>query len=163
CGSIAHADPSSEMPLCLATLGGEVVLRSARGARVLKADDFQHGVLETACAPDELIEAVRLPIVETGTGCAFDEFGLRQGDFAIVAVAVVAGADAITIGVGGMADRPEVRTWPILDGDALDDALNDFAWELRGGDDQHASARYRRDLVRTLGRRTVEGALSCRV
>ena len=35
CGSIAHADPSSEIPLSLAVLDGEVVLRSQRGIRVL--------------------------------------------------------------------------------------------------------------------------------
>src|SRR6266566_5138328 len=53
CGSIAHADPSSEIPLVLATLGGEVVLRSHRGARVLAAADFQRGALTTAREPDE--------------------------------------------------------------------------------------------------------------
>src|SRR5260221_5858535 len=61
CGSIAHADPSSEIPLVLATLDGEVVLRSHRGARVLAAADFQRGTLTTARAPDELIMAVGFP------------------------------------------------------------------------------------------------------
>ncbi len=51
CGSLAHADPSSELPLCLATLGGSVVLRTARGTRVLGAGDFQTGLLSTARAP----------------------------------------------------------------------------------------------------------------
>ena len=61
CGSIAHADPSSEIPLTLATLGGEVVLRSRRGTRTLAAADFQRGMLQTAREPDELITAVRFP------------------------------------------------------------------------------------------------------
>src|ERR1700683_4603882 len=55
CGSIAHADPSSELPLTLAVLGGTVVLRSARGERVLAAADFQKDMLTTARADDELI------------------------------------------------------------------------------------------------------------
>ena len=62
CGSIAHADPSSEIPLSLAMLEGEVVLRSARGTRVLAADDFQLDMLTTAREPDELITAVRFPV-----------------------------------------------------------------------------------------------------
>ncbi|MGB6284781.1 MAG: FAD binding domain-containing protein, partial [Xanthobacteraceae bacterium] len=45
CGSIAHADPSSELPLALAVLGGEIVLKSLRGERVLAAKDFQKDML----------------------------------------------------------------------------------------------------------------------
>ncbi len=61
CGSVAHADPASEIPLALAVLDGEVVLRSKRGTRVLPAGEFQQGMLATARAPDELITAVRFP------------------------------------------------------------------------------------------------------
>jgi 2-furoyl-CoA dehydrogenase FAD binding subunit len=52
-----------------------------------------------------------------------------------------------------------VRDWPRLDGSALDDALNEFAWELRARDDMHATARYRRDLVRAIGRDLVREVL----
>src|SRR5581483_3095334 len=62
CGSIAHADPSSEIPLSLATLEGEVVLRSSRGERIVQAKDFQLDMLTTARGPDELIVAVRFPV-----------------------------------------------------------------------------------------------------
>ena len=57
-----------------------------------------------------------------------------------------------------MADRPAVMEWDMLDGAGLDDALNAFAWELGGYDDLHASAKYRRQLVRRLGRRVIEEA-----
>src|SRR5205823_11089269 len=63
CGSIAHADPSSEIPLALAVLEGEVVLRSARGERVLAVDRFQRDMLTTACEADELVTAVRFPVM----------------------------------------------------------------------------------------------------
>jgi 2-furoyl-CoA dehydrogenase FAD binding subunit len=129
---------------------------------VVEADAFQQGVLETARAPDELVTAVRWPLAEPGAGYAFEELGMRHGDFAIVAVAAIARAGSVTVGVGGVADRPEVRTWPALEGGALDDALNDFSWALGGHDDQHATARYRRELVRRLGRRAVEKAMACR-
>ncbi|MDP6706533.1 MAG: FAD binding domain-containing protein [Alphaproteobacteria bacterium] len=162
CGSIAHADPSSELPLCLATLGGDVVLRSARGERVLGADAFQTGMLATARADDEMVTAVRLPLRQPGDGHAFDEMALRRGDFAVTSVAAVANGEAVRLGVGGVADRPTLRNWDGLADDAIDDALNAFAWELGGQDDIHASARYRRELVRRLGRRVIEEARSCR-
>ena len=162
CGSIAHADPSSELPLCLAALDGEVVLRSSRGTRVLTASDFQQDVLTTACEPDEMIVSVRLPLHEPGDGCAFTEFGIRHGDFAIVAVAVLASATRLRVGIGGCSDRPHVVEFPPLSGDALAHEMNALAWSLPFDDDHHASARYRRDLVRILGQKTVEAAIRCR-
>ena len=162
CGSLAFADPSAELPLCLAVLGGEVVLRSRRGSRTLPAAAFQTGLLSTACLPDEMVVAARFPVAEAGTGYAFTEFARRHGDFATVALAATAGAGGLRVGVGGVADRPVVRDWPALSGAALDDALNALAWSLDAVDDVHASARYRRELVRRLGRKTVLEALACR-
>ena len=97
CGSVAFADPSAELPLCLATLGGEVVLRS----RTVHTDAARSRV------PDR--DAVdRLPrgrdggggalphAAEPGAGHAFTEFARRHGDFAIVAVAAIARANGIS-------------------------------------------------------------------
>ena len=162
CGSIAHADPSAELPLCLATLGGEVVLRSASARRTVAADRFFNGILSTACRADELIEEVRFPLRRQGAGQAFRELGLRHGDFAVCAVAVVAEGERLRIGVGGVADRPIVRELSALANDALDDALNELAWDLDAADDTHATAAYRRRLVRSLGRQAIEEARSCR-
>src|ERR1700685_2310626 len=86
CGSIAHADPSSEIPLALAVLGGEVVLRSKqRGERVLGANEFQKDMLTTARDPDELIVAVRFPVM-AGQGAAFQGVARRHGGLAIISV-----------------------------------------------------------------------------
>lgn len=155
CGSVAHADPSAELPLCLATLDGEVVLRSKRGRRTLKARAFFTGMLQTARAAGELIEEVRFPQRRDGERHGFTEVSMRHGDFAIVALAAVVSADGICLGVGGVADRPTVAHWPRLDGAALDDALNQLAWELGAQDDTHATAVYRRHLVRMLGRELI--------
>jgi 2-furoyl-CoA dehydrogenase FAD binding subunit len=99
-GSVAHADPSAELPLVLTALRGEVCLRSQRGARRLAADDFFTGMLLTARADDELIEAVRFPVAQTGQGFGFEEFGIRHGDFALCAVAAVADARNLRVAVG---------------------------------------------------------------
>ena len=162
CGSIAFADPSAELPLCLATLGGEVVLRSRTGTRTLPAAEFQTGMLSTACREDEMVAAVRFPAAEPGAGFAFTEFARRHGDFAVVAIAAIARANGIGIGVGGVAEQPVIEEWPLLSGSALDDALNALAWSLDAADDVHASARYRRELVRRLGKQTVQAALEAR-
>ena len=157
CGSIAHADPASEIPLALALLGGQVMLRSQKGARILSASEFQQGMLLTARAPDELITAVRFPIVNVRV--AFREVSRRHGDFAIVAIAAAAeNRESIRIGIAGMADRPAVRSLQADGAASLQHAIERLAWELEGYDDIHASARMRRDLLRGLGPIVVEEA-----
>jgi 2-furoyl-CoA dehydrogenase FAD binding subunit len=143
-------------------LGGDVVLRSTRAKRVVAAADFVLGMLTTARRPDEMIEAVRFPLRRPGDGYAFREVGLRHGDFALCAIAAVARGEQIRVAVGGVGDRPVARDLGALDGEAIDDALNELAWELGAGSDAHATAAYRRGLVRTLGRQAIEEARSCR-
>lgn len=146
CGSIAHADPSSELPLALAMLDGEVVLQSRRGTRQLKASAFQTGVLSTAREPDELITAVRFPLDRSKTA-AFREVSRRQGDFAIVAVgAYKLNANTVRLGIGGAADRPFVTE--ITTGHSVADQIEQIVWNLGGYEDIHATPHLRRDLVR---------------
>jgi 2-furoyl-CoA dehydrogenase FAD binding subunit len=157
CGSVAHADPSAELPLCLAVLEGEVVLRSrAGGRRTLRAEEFFRGALATASQATEIVEEVRFPLARKGERHGFVEVAMRYGDFAIVALAAVVSAAEIRIGVGGVADRPCVQRWPPLADDELDGELNRLAWDLGARNDQHASATYRRHLVRTLGKRLIQ-------
>jgi 2-furoyl-CoA dehydrogenase FAD binding subunit len=158
CGSIAHADPSAELPLVLCALNGEVELVSAKGSRHVHASDFFTGMLSTCRRPEEFIRRVKFPRAKAGQAFGFREFGLRHGDFAACAVAVVATRDRIRIAVGGVADKPAIREWPLLTGTALDDALNDLAWDLNARSDPQVSAAMRRHLVRRLGRQAVDAA-----
>jgi 2-furoyl-CoA dehydrogenase FAD binding subunit len=162
CGSVAHADPSAEIPLVLVALGGQIELSSGRGQRRVAAADFFTGLMSTARSDDELIEAVIVPQRRPGHGYAFREFGRRHGDFAIAACAAVAHPHGVRLAVGGVADRPAAFDYPDLTGDALDDALDALAWDLEARDDLHATARFRRDLVRRLGRAAIEEAQRCR-
>ncbi|WP_298261214.1 FAD binding domain-containing protein [Bradyrhizobium sp.] len=158
CGSIAHADPSAELPLVLSALGGEVHLRSTKKRRRVPAGEFFAGMMVTARADDELIEAISLPANQRA--CAFREVARRHGDFAIVACAAVATDKGVRLAIGGVADMPVTREFPRLESGALDDVLNTFAYELDARDDVHASARYRRDLVRLLGAELIREVLS---
>jgi 2-furoyl-CoA dehydrogenase FAD binding subunit len=162
CGSVAHADPSAEIPLALVALGGAIELSSRHRRRRVPAEAFFTGMMATAREDDELIEAVHIPTRRPGQGMAFREFGRRHGDFAIVACAAVADGKAARLAVGGVADRPVARDLGEVDGAALDDVLDLFAWDLEARDDLHATASYRRALVRRLGRTVVEEARSCR-
>jgi 2-furoyl-CoA dehydrogenase FAD binding subunit len=158
CGSVALADPSAELPLCLLALRGEITLSSRAGKRNVKASEFFTGIMSTARNDDELIEAVSFPCKQPGTGYAFREFARRHGDFAIVASAAIVSEKNVRLAVGGVADRPVVRDFH----EASDDALAAFADELDARDDLHATADYRRMLVRNLGLQTIAEARACR-
>jgi 2-furoyl-CoA dehydrogenase FAD binding subunit len=161
CGSVAHADPSAELPLLLVALGGSVTLTSQRRRRALPAEKFFLGLMSTARRQDEVIAAVSFPTARPGHGYAFREFSRRHGDFAIVACAAVVTRHSTRLAVGGVADRPVARDWGNVAGDALDGALDELADELDAREDLHATASFRRDLVRHLGRATITEARLC--
>ena len=162
CGSIAHADPSAELPLVLVALGGDVHLRSRRRVRRIPAEAFFTGMMATSRGDDEIVEAVSLPARRSGAGYAFREVARRHGDFAIIACAAVVDQSNARLAIGGVADRAVARNLPAPDAKELTEALDDFAWDLDARDDLHATARYRRELVRRLGREVIEEAAQCR-
>ena len=100
--------------------------------------------------------STRCPVERPEQRFSFTEIARRHGDFAIVAIASYCDGKTTRIGVGGVADTPAVREWPRLEPDQIDDVLNELAWDLGGYDDIHASARYRRELIRKLGRDQIE-------
>jgi carbon-monoxide dehydrogenase medium subunit len=93
CGSLAHADPASELPAVLLALGGHVVARSTRGERVIQADRLFQGVMETALAPDELLVEAWFP--PSHDPFAIVEESRRHGDFALAGV--VRAADRLAL------------------------------------------------------------------
>ena len=84
CGSVAHADPSAEIPFALLALRGGIELSSQKELRRVPAEEFFTGLMSTTRSDDELIEAVEVPCRTPGDGYAFREFARRQSDFAIV-------------------------------------------------------------------------------
>ena len=96
CGSVAHADPASELPAVLLVLGGHVLARSVRGERLIAAEQLFKGVFETALAPDELLVEAWFP--EVVDKHAILEESRRHGDFALAGV-VRAGENLALFGV----------------------------------------------------------------
>jgi CO/xanthine dehydrogenase FAD-binding subunit len=86
-GNLAHADPASEMPAIVLTLGGRLRAQSAKGERWIDARDFFVGALTTALEVDEMLTEIELPVAPPGSGACFLELSRRRGDFAIIGVA----------------------------------------------------------------------------
>jgi aerobic carbon-monoxide dehydrogenase medium subunit len=135
CGSLAHADPASELPAVMLALGGQVVARSVRGERVIPAEALFQGVMETALAPDELMTEAWFPASSGRFGVV--EESRRHGDFAL-AGAVRAGDRLVLFGVAAT---------PVL-ADPKDPTLG-----LRPSGDLEASSEFRLHLVRVLTER----------
>jgi len=163
-GSVAHADPSAEIPLTLATLGGEVELRSKRKARRVPAVDFFRSALVTARQPDELVTKLYWPAASPTMRTAFVEFSVREGDFAIVAVACVLdeGSGRLRLGFGGCGETPQIVARDglgLFEAQTIDDVLAEAAASLDYRSDLLATAAYRRQLALVLGRQAVTQAL----
>jgi CO/xanthine dehydrogenase FAD-binding subunit len=92
-GNLAHADPASEMPAIVLTMGGRLRARSVKGERWIDASDFFVGALTTALEPDEMLMEVELPIAAPHSGACFLEMSRRRGDFAIIGVACIVRVD----------------------------------------------------------------------
>ncbi|MFN2643657.1 MAG: xanthine dehydrogenase family protein subunit M [Burkholderiales bacterium] len=167
-GSIAHADPASEWCVIVRLLEAEIVARSRRGERRLKAAEYFHGTFATALEADEVITEVRLPVLDASWRVGFYEFSRRAGDFAIAmtAVALRTSGSKITearIAIGGVEDRP-TRCPPaeavLAQGGSPADAAKALAAMVKPMEDIHADAAYRKDLVRATTQRALEQALA---
>jgi 2-furoyl-CoA dehydrogenase FAD binding subunit len=154
-GSLVHADAAAELPVVLTLLGGSLEVEGPGGRRTIAADDLYVGPLESSVGHDEIAVSAFFPALAEGAGVAFDEVARRQGDYALVGAAALVDGDTTKVGYLSVADMPTVVD---LSG-VPDDRLGDVALEqLDPGDDIHASADYRAQLVRVLTARVVRSA-----
>jgi len=168
-GSIAHADPSAEISLVLATLAGEVELTSRRGRRRMSAQQFFQSALVTARRPDELVTSLRWPTGRPRQRFAFTEFAVRSGDYAIVAVACAidlnedGAARTVRLGFGGASEVPQIIDVPDLnkrlDAKLIQTIALDAAARIQCRGDLLGSAAYRRQLAGVLASRAIAAAL----
>ena len=169
-GSLAHNDPAAELPAVMLALNAEISAQAPQGQRTIPAGDFFAGTMETSLAPDELLTEIRVPALPEGTGWGFQEAARRQGDFALVAVAILlrptgSGQIDARVVVTGTGDGPvRMRSAEAVlaergaDGDACEAAGNAAAEACEAADDPHAPAWYRQKLVAALTRRACRDA-----
>jgi aerobic carbon-monoxide dehydrogenase medium subunit len=160
-GSVAHADPASDMPSVLVALDAEMVVRGPGGVRSVGAGDFFKGLFEPDLAADEVLTEIRVPTT-TGRGWSYLKFHRRAQDWALVGVAALAQNGAgPTVALTNMSDRP-VRATGVeeeLAGGADPAAASQRAAEgTSPPSDAFASAEYRLELVKVLVRRAIEEA-----
>jgi carbon-monoxide dehydrogenase medium subunit len=171
CGSLAHADPSSEWCLVAATLGARLVAKSVRGERLIEVADFLEGIMSTSLKEDELLAEARLPLLSADTQFGFYEFSRRAGDFAMAAALVtyriVNGVIfEARVGIGGAeaSARRLSEAEALLNGrppgvEVFRAAAEAAADAIDPLEDIQTTGEYRRDLVRAVTRRALEHSL----
>jgi 2-furoyl-CoA dehydrogenase FAD binding subunit len=169
-GSVAHADPSAEIPLALVVCGGAVVLQSRRRQRRVPAREFFLGALTTQRQPDEMVTALEWPRAAPDAGHAFTEIAQRHGDFAIAAAGCSLRLDKndrleeLSLGVGGVESRPvAIDAKGFLGCSASEIAARvceHAAASVTPMEDHSASADYRIALTRVLVERAANDALA---
>jgi aerobic carbon-monoxide dehydrogenase medium subunit len=170
-GSLAHADPSAELPAAISALDGRLHLRGPDGDRVVAAREFFLGPLTTAVQAGELLVAIDLEPPPAGSGCAFLEVARTHGAFALAGVAAVVhiGSDGMidhaALALCGVGGAPYAATWigDMANGERPDEALFDQVArrvhdEISPYDDGHATASYRRRVAVVLTQRALLAA-----
>ncbi|MES5481139.1 xanthine dehydrogenase family protein subunit M [Bradyrhizobium sp. INPA03-11B] len=170
-GSLAHADPASELPACVVVLDATIVACGSTGERRIAATEFFKGIYETALSPDELLVAIEVPVTGQGSTFFFQEYARRHGDYAIVGLAaravVAAGRFSdLRLGFFAVGDRPllAAAAGKLINASVkpglLAEAATALTNELDPQEDQQATAAMRRHLATVLLRRCVADLLA---
>jgi carbon-monoxide dehydrogenase medium subunit len=173
-GSVAHADPASDLPACLLALDADIVARSSRGERVIPATQFFRGAFETALQPDEVLTEIRLPAPREDAGSAYSSLEQAASGYALVGVAAavvrggpggpVAFATVGVTGVGETAYRASSVEAALTGSDGSAAAIAAAAAHATDGitvrSDIHADAAYRAAMAVAYTRRAIEAALA---
>jgi carbon-monoxide dehydrogenase medium subunit len=170
-GSVAHMDPAADYLAVLAALDCNIEVAGTGGTRNVSWKDFFLGMYRTALQPTEMVTRITIPREKISKKGAYLKVARSSGDFSIAGVASVIdiSSDGVcaqaSIGVGALEDKPgrsakaeNTLVGKPLDLDSIRRAADVAGSEFRGFTDMHATAEYRRSLVRVLTRRTLERA-----
>jgi carbon-monoxide dehydrogenase medium subunit len=159
-GSVAHADPASDLPAVLLALDAELVVHGPGGDRTLPANGFWKGIFESELGPQDLLTEIRVPKTG-GTGWSYQKFNPRAQDWAIVGVAAVARNGGAAVALTNMGETPlraRAVEQALAGGTGAADAAEQALEGTNPPEDALASADYRRHLAKVLVRRALEEA-----
>lgn len=172
-GSLVHNDPAADWPAAMLALDAEIVARSTKGERVIKATDFFVDLMTSAAAPDEIVTEIRVAKPAQPAAAVYLKVPQSASGFALIGVAAqlkMAGGqcEEVSIGVTGLGPKAFRATSfeNALRGKALDEAAISAAAAKADAesadamDDIHASGEYRRHLARVYARRAVQAAVA---
>jgi len=155
-GSLAHADPAADLPAAVLASDAVLVAAGPAGRREIPAGEFFTGYYETALSPQEVLLEVRVPM--TGpSGWHYEKFTRRANDWAIVAVAVVAGRVALA-NMGSTPLRATAVEAALRGGADVAEAARAAAEGTEPIGDLNADPEFRRHLARVLTRRSLQAA-----
>ena len=173
-GNLCHNEPGADLPPALLALNASVELRSRKGTRKVPLTEFFRGYFETAVEAEEILSRVEIPTLPEGARGAYIKHAITPEDLAIAGVAVVlvpdgknpVSASKLRIGLGGVAPVPlrALKAEAALNGTALTDEAIGAAAEIAASEaepmsDPHASAEYRRKMIKVLMRRALAAAI----
>jgi len=173
-GNICHNELGADLPPSLLTLNAEVELRSHKGVRKVPLVELFRDYFETALEPDELLCRVEVPRLPKGAAGVYLKHAVTPEHLAMVGVAAVVvpnskgkgGVAEVRLGLGGVAPVPfratkaeEAVKGALLNGEAIREAGEIAAAEAEPMTDAHATADYRRKMVKVFVRRAIAGAL----
>ena len=168
-GTLAHGDPSGDMPSVVTALEATLVVQGPDGERTIPAGEFFQDYLFTALEPEEVVTEVRVPKLGSNTGWSYKKFARRSQDWAIVGVAAVVEKEngsisSARIGLTSMGSTPlrATSTEQALSGASAEQVAEAAKVADEGtspATDDAASAEFRRHLARVWTRRAVEEAL----
>jgi carbon-monoxide dehydrogenase medium subunit len=159
-GSIAHADPASDLPATTLALGATYVVQGPSGTREIAASDFYKSFLESDLAEDEMLTEIRVPKMN-GAGWSFQKFNRRAQDWAIVGVAAWRGANGSGVGLVNMGQTPILASSvssALAGGASIADAAALAVADAQPSADNNATVEYRTHLAKVLVRRALEQA-----
>jgi len=159
-GSLAHADPASDLPATTLALGATYVAQGPNGTREIAAADFYQGYLTSALEADELLTEIRVPKMN-GAGWSFQKFNRRAQDWAIVGVAAWRRGTESGVGLVNMGSVPVLAaavSTAIASGADVADAAALAADDADPQADLNASVEYRQHLARVLTGRALTAA-----
>lgn len=159
-GSIAHADPASDLPATTLALGATYIAQGPNGTREIPAADFYQTFFQSALEPDEVLTEIRVPKMN-GAGWGFQKFNRRAQDWAIVGVAAWRNGSEAGVGLVNMGSVPVLATSvaaAIAGGASVADAAEEANAEAEAQADLNASVEYRQHLAKVLTRRALDAA-----
>jgi carbon-monoxide dehydrogenase medium subunit len=159
-GSIAHADPASDLPATTLALGATYVAQGPNGTREIAASEFYEGFLTSTLDADEMLTEIRVPKMQ-GAGWGFQKFNRRAQDWAIVGVAAWRRNGDSGVALVNMGGTPILATSvssALSSGASVADAAEQAAAEADPQADLNASVEYRVHLAKVLTRRALEAS-----
>jgi aerobic carbon-monoxide dehydrogenase medium subunit len=161
-GTVAHADPASDIPTVLLALDATLIVKGPGGERTVPASEFWKGIFESALGSQDLLTEIRVPKL-AGAGWNYQKFHPRAQDWAIVGVAAVASNGGVKLALTNMGDKP-LRAGAVEQALASGSDPATAAEQVLEGtnppNDALASSEYRSHLAKVLTRRAIEGARS---